>query len=66
MLSKFGIANRSKANDHKINNVIECLVKFRQTMRNKALEQNVKDKALLTACDEVRSELITCGIIIKV
>ena len=66
MLSKFGISNRSKSNDHKINNVIECLMKFRQTVRNKALEQNVKDKTLLTACDEVRSELIACGIIVKV
>ncbi|KAK1132805.1 hypothetical protein K0M31_014177 [Melipona bicolor] len=65
MLSKFGISNRSEANDHKINNVIQCLMKFRQTVRNKVLEQNVKDKTLLTACDKVRSELTACGIIVK-
>lgn len=49
-----------------MDSVIECLIKFRGAVRNKILEQDVKDKTLLTACDKVRSELSTYGIIIKV
>lgn len=49
-----------------MDSVVECLIKFRGTVRNKILEQDVKDKTLLTACDKVRSELSTYGIIIKV
>lgn len=49
-----------------MDSVVECLIKFRGAVRNKILEQDVKDKTLLTACDEVRSKLSTYGIIIKV
>lgn len=66
MLSKFGILNPSTVNDYRMDSVVECLIKFRGTVRNKILEQDVKDETLLTACDEVRSELSNYGIIIKV
>ncbi|KOC70241.1 putative cysteine--tRNA ligase, mitochondrial [Habropoda laboriosa] len=63
--STFGISKSTTVNDCKIDNIMKCLVKFRKTIRTKALEQNVKDKTLLAACDEVRSNLSSCGIIIK-
>ncbi|XP_016917911.1 probable cysteine--tRNA ligase, mitochondrial isoform X2 [Apis cerana] len=65
IFSKFGISNSSTINDNKINNLIECLIKFRHIVRNKVLEHDVKDKTLLIACDKIRSELSTYGIIIK-
>lgn len=49
-----------------MDSIVECLIKFRGAVRNKILEQDVKDETLLTACDKVRSELSTYGIIIKV
>lgn len=66
IFSKFGISNSSTINDDKINNLIECLIKFRHIVRNKVLEHDVKDKALLIACDKIRSELSTYGVTIKV
>lgn len=49
-----------------MDSIVECLIKFRGAVRNKILEQDVKDEILLTACDKVRSDLSTYGIIIKV
>ncbi|CAK9813984.1 Cysteine--tRNA ligase, mitochondrial [Anthophora quadrimaculata] len=63
--SKFGISQSTTADDHRMNNIIECLMKFRNTVRCRTLEQDVKDKVLLAACDEVRSNLSSCGVIIK-
>lgn len=54
------------ADEYKINGLIEQIVNFRGTVRNRALEQDVKDKVLLTACDKIRSKLSTFGVIIKV
>ncbi|XP_003395414.1 probable cysteine--tRNA ligase, mitochondrial [Bombus terrestris] len=65
ILSKFGISNPSAVNDYRMDSIVECLIKFRGAVRNKILEQDVKDETLLTACDKVRSDLSTYGIIIK-
>ncbi|XP_012145240.2 cysteine--tRNA ligase-like protein, mitochondrial [Megachile rotundata] len=65
MFATFGILHSSATDDHRLNNVVECFVKFRSTVRNRALEQDVKDKIILTACDEARSNLSACGVTIK-
>ncbi|CAL7950106.1 unnamed protein product [Xylocopa violacea] len=63
--SSFGISNSTTADDHQINSLIECIVKFRRTVRNRALVKDVKDELLLAACDEVRTDLSLCRVIIK-
>ncbi|XP_076233789.1 cysteine--tRNA ligase-like protein, mitochondrial [Calliopsis andreniformis] len=65
IFSKLGILHSAEANEQKINSVIDYFVQFRNTVRNRALEQEVKDKILLSACDEARSNLSTCGVIVK-
>ncbi|XP_054010687.1 cysteine--tRNA ligase, mitochondrial [Hylaeus anthracinus] len=65
VFSMLGIQNSEMSSEHKMNSVIEHLVKFRTIVRNRAIEQNVKDKILLTACDKVRLNLSTFGVIIK-
>ncbi|XP_015610175.1 probable cysteine--tRNA ligase, mitochondrial [Cephus cinctus] len=67
VLLKFGISYsvKSDANDHKLKSVIEELVNFRSSVRIRALEQGVKDKVLLTACDTVRKNLLIHGIEVK-
>lgn len=67
MFSRFGILNSlATENDDKMNNIVEHFVKFRSAVRNRALEQDVKDKIILTACDEARLNLSSCGVTIKV
>ncbi|XP_076166471.1 cysteine--tRNA ligase-like protein, mitochondrial [Ptiloglossa arizonensis] len=65
IFSTFGILHSEVADEYKINGLIEQIVNFRGTVRNRALEQDVKDKVLLTACDKIRSKLSTFGVIIK-
>ncbi|XP_012252504.2 cysteine--tRNA ligase, mitochondrial isoform X1 [Athalia rosae] len=45
--------------------VIESFVKFRQDVRNFALQSKSKDKTLLGVCDEARKELSVHGVQIK-
>ncbi|XP_029043881.1 probable cysteine--tRNA ligase, mitochondrial isoform X1 [Osmia bicornis bicornis] len=66
MFSRFGILNSLTAEDDRMNNIVEHFVKFRSAVRNRALEQDVKDKIILTACDEARLNLSSCGVTIKV
>ncbi|KZC06253.1 Cysteine--tRNA ligase, mitochondrial [Dufourea novaeangliae] len=65
MLLKLGIGQFEVADEYNNNNIIEYFVKFRRAVRKRATEQNVFDKVLLTACDEARTDLSTCGVIIK-
>lgn len=66
MLSKFGISYSTVADDCRINNLVEHFMTFRTTVRNRVLEQQVKDKTILKACDEARENLSSCGVTIKV
>lgn len=63
--SNFGVSNSTNAADHMINSIVESFVKFRRAVRARALEQDVKDKTLIAACDEARADLLTCGVTIK-
>ncbi|XP_017878367.1 probable cysteine--tRNA ligase, mitochondrial [Ceratina calcarata] len=63
--SNFGVSNSTNAADHMINSIVESFVKFRRTVRTRAIEQDVKDKALFNACDQARTDLLTCGVTIK-
>ncbi|XP_031831516.1 cysteine--tRNA ligase-like protein, mitochondrial isoform X2 [Nomia melanderi] len=65
MLSKFGIENSNVADECKVNNLIEYFIKFRKSVRNRAREKDVLDKVLLAACDEARTDLSKCGVIVK-
>lgn len=66
LLSNFGITYTTSTMENNRNeNVIKYLVEFRNIVRNKALKQKPPDQALLLACDTVRKDLSTCGIIIK-
>lgn len=66
IFSKFGIENSEVIDECKVNNLIEYFIKFRQTVRNRAREKGVLDKVLLAACDEARTDLSKCGVIVKV
>ncbi|XP_017755627.1 PREDICTED: probable cysteine--tRNA ligase, mitochondrial [Eufriesea mexicana] len=63
--SKFGIFNPTTTDDQRVNNLVEYFVKFRHTVRRRTLESDVKDKILLEACDEARSDLSACGVTVK-
>ena len=65
MCSKLGISYSTVADEHRTNTIIEYFVKFRNTIRNRAIEQEAKDKILLAACDEARLNLLASGITIK-
>ncbi|XP_076638675.1 cysteine--tRNA ligase-like protein, mitochondrial [Colletes latitarsis] len=65
IFSMLGMSYSEESNECKINSLVEHLVQFRNTVRNRVIEQDVKDKILLTACDEIRLNLSTLGIIIK-
>lgn len=69
VLSKFGISRQRSTttieNQH-ISDIIDNLLNFRNTVRNRALEISPKDTTLLKECDNVRKSLATCGIVVKV
>ncbi|KAF7998247.1 hypothetical protein HCN44_009645 [Aphidius gifuensis] len=70
VLKSFGIVNSQEvilANDDKINQIVDTLVNFRSTIRNKALKdfKDQQQKELLTICDDARKNLSDCGIKIK-
>ncbi|EFN83100.1 Cysteinyl-tRNA synthetase, mitochondrial [Harpegnathos saltator] len=63
-LSKFGFSQSASAKDRQVEEIIDHCLRFRAAVRNRALE-NPKNDALLKACDNVREELSTCGILVK-
>ncbi|KAG7202847.1 hypothetical protein KM043_009998 [Ampulex compressa] len=65
LLSTFGFSHVKSMNDNKIENVMEHFMKFRSIVRNAALDKDIKADVLLNACDEIRFNLSTCGIIVK-
>ncbi|XP_057341342.1 probable cysteine--tRNA ligase, mitochondrial [Microplitis mediator] len=66
-LSNLGISSsvENDAGHRRLGDVVDTLVKFRSVVRNKSLNQSVKDKELLEACDDVRKSLALHGIKIK-
>ncbi|KAK2582631.1 hypothetical protein KPH14_004913 [Odynerus spinipes] len=66
ILSCFGISqSTSTMQNQNIKDIIEHFVEFRSAVRNRALEQKPRDEVLLLACDTVRKNLHTCGIVVK-
>ena len=49
-----------------VTDIVENFVKFRESVRCKALEDPKNNKEILTACDGIRSNMLACGIQIKV
>lgn len=65
-LSNLGITQSIPITENKkIDDIINYFVEFRNIVRNKAIQQEPKDKALLLACDTARTNLSTCGIYVK-
>lgn len=67
-LSKLGISANTAKRDwttEKVNEIIEQFVEFRNTVRQESLSMDNQNEALLSACDHVRSKLLSCGITIK-
>lgn len=68
VLSKLGLLDSTNVEGTQFNltEVVETFVKFRESVRSKALEDPKTNKEVLKACDEARNNLIACGIQIKV
>ncbi|XP_012280808.1 probable cysteine--tRNA ligase, mitochondrial isoform X2 [Orussus abietinus] len=66
-LCKFGLhtSKREVTDNQKMLHLVDDIVHFRNSLRQKALEADVKDKYLLNSCDEIRSILAIRGIEIK-
>lgn len=54
------------AENRQVKDIIDNFLNFRMTVRTRALEQSPKDTILLKECDNARTNLSTCGIIVKV
>lgn len=67
-LSALGISevDTAEGSQNMLTDVIDDFVNFRQTVRNRVLEQEVRDKVLLGACDEARNNLLVYRIQVKV
>ncbi|XP_033227492.1 probable cysteine--tRNA ligase, mitochondrial [Belonocnema kinseyi] len=67
VLSKLGLLDSTNLEGTQFNltQVVETFVKFRESVRSKALEDPKTNKEVLKACDEARNNLIACGIQIK-
>lgn len=67
ILSKLGISRStmSMAENRQVKDIIDNFLNFRMTVRTRALEQSPKDTILLKECDNARTNLSTCGIIVK-
>lgn len=65
LLSKLGLShNATEENQFALTEIVDNFVTFRKAVRTKALE-DPKDVKMLKMCDEVRQNLLSCGIQIK-
>ncbi|XP_014212400.2 probable cysteine--tRNA ligase, mitochondrial [Copidosoma floridanum] len=63
LISKLGITQSTALKQScDLSNVLDIFIDFRNDIRNKAIEKDVKDVESLKACDNVRKRLSDCGV----